>query len=122
MTACSLSFFLLLFTFPCLSSILLPPPTPNSPAVQPPHRLSGPDDPYASSSYLPHINQEPITRGGYSSMAAGTGYNIMDNGAAYAGSSQWLEKQQASSRKSKIIVSSSCLFSQRGLASRQDTP
>ena len=78
--------------------------------MQPPHRLSGPDDPYASSSYLPtHTPSDSQSRGSYIATMPAPGYNNMDTGESYSApaysSSQWLEKQQASSRKSKWIVS-----------------
>ncbi|KAJ3548209.1 hypothetical protein NM688_g5326 [Phlebia brevispora] len=72
--------------------------------LPPPHALSGPDDPYASTSHLSHQPTDSASRGSYISANMAPGYKDMDTGANYSGNSAWLEKQQASSRKSKFIV------------------
>ncbi|KAH9949946.1 glycoside hydrolase [Amylocystis lapponica] len=65
----------------------------------PSHRLSGPYDPYASSQNLAPVDSA-------AAMPHAHAYSNMD--APYSNqeysSSQWLEKQQAGSRKSKCIV------------------
>ncbi|EKM58510.1 glycoside hydrolase family 17 protein [Phanerochaete carnosa HHB-10118-sp] len=79
--------------------------------VPPPHRLSGIDDPYASTTHLPPT---PDSRGNYLPTSSSTanlnmadtrGFSNMDNGAGYAGGNgQWLEKQQTGKSKSKWIL------------------
>jgi len=81
----------------------------------PPHSPSGQDDPYASTHSLPHSSQ-PYTSAvnltspdAYNDMPGHkSAYSNIDNGSPYRepaySSSQWLEKQQSSNRRSKLIV------------------
>ena len=101
-----------------------------SPAAQPPHRLSSFDDPYhptVSAHASPRASvasfsnpRSPSSHGSYvrvdhdDAMPLSTGnhgYSEMDANAPYSNaaysSSQWLEKEQARSRRSKWIVSTS---------------
>lgn len=75
--------------------------------IPPPHRLSGVDDPYASNQYLHHAD-DSAARGTYAMSSNNHGYSNMNGGSpyqepAYSGS-QWLEKQESRSRRSKWIV------------------
>lgn len=75
--------------------------------LPPPHRLSGTDDPYASNTFLhpaPDSRLPPSASTPNLNMADTKGFSNMDTGASYSGNSQWLEKQQSSSRKSKWLL------------------